>query len=113
MSNTQNMKSKFRASSIWKKFRKAMMIRDKIDYITGKKLYTGFNVHHLDLRAENYKDLKPEKFICLNKQTHDCIHFLYTYWKKDKDILKRVEEILEEMELYSNQKSGTTTSVQT
>ena len=76
------------------------MIRDKIDYITGKKLYTGFNVHHLDLHPENYKDLNPEKFVCLNRKSHECIHFLYTYWKKDKEILERIKEILMRMEEY-------------
>ena len=84
MSKTQNWKSKFRASSIWKNFRKKIMNKQKgIDPITKAKLYAGFNVHHLCLDENKYKDLTNEEdFVALNKKTHDFLHWAYTYYKK-------------------------------
>ena len=62
---TQKEKTKFRASSKWKKFRVFMKkLFEGKDAITGKPLYKGWNLHHLD--EKNYSDLKPEKFIPLN-----------------------------------------------
>lgn len=102
--SSQSWKTKFRASSIWKKFRHQVHIKDKgIDYVTGKKLLAGCNCHHMDLREENYKDLDDiNRFIMLNKNTHKMIHWLYTYWVKDKDIINRITNLLERMEKYSN-----------
>jgi hypothetical protein len=55
------------------------------------------------LREEHYKDLKDiNRFRMLNKLTHKMLHWLYTYWSKDKDIIKRIVDVLEEMEQYSN-----------
>lgn len=75
---TQKEKTKFRASSKWKKFRVFMkkLFKGK-DAITGKPLYKGWNLHHLD--EKNYSDLKPEKFIPLNKKSHEMVHFLERY----------------------------------
>lgn len=100
----QTLKSKFRASSIWKKWRKRIYDKDHgKDYITGKKLYAGYNCHHIDLRAEHYKDLRDEnRFISLNKNTHQFIHWIYDYWNKDPLIIDRIIDILNQMKLYSN-----------
>lgn len=102
--SSQSWKTKFRASSIWKKWRHRIFVKDKgIDYITGKKLYAGCNCHHMDLREENYKNLEDEnRFIMLNKKSHEFIHWLFTYWTKDKDIINRITNLLQEMETYSN-----------
>lgn len=104
MSKNQNLKSKFRSSKAWKVWRKVIYHKDGgKDYITGKKLYTGYNCHHLDLREEHYKDLEDEnRFLSLNKQTHDTVHWLYQYWIKDPLILDRIEDVLERMKTYSN-----------
>lgn len=99
MNETQRVKAKFRSSSIWKKWRKFIYHKDKgIDYITGKKLYSGYNCHHLDLNEAHYKDLTdPSHFISLNKQTHQFIHWAYLYYRQDKAFVDRFKEILDRM----------------
>ena len=95
---TQNKKSKFRASSKWKDFRKKMKEKQKVDFITGKPLYAGFNLHHLDLDEKHYEDISNEdNFICLNRKSHDLIHFLFRY-KEWRQLLKNIEILLERME---------------
>ena len=101
--STQSEKTKFRSSPTWKNFRREMKERcGGIDCITLSKLRPGANLHHCDLRAEHYEDISdPSHFAFLNKATHDCVHFLYRYYDKDPDVLKRLEVILEEMKKYS------------
>ncbi len=97
-SKSQSSKTKFRSSAKWKKFRQFCKNRDRIDYITQKPLLKGFNLHHLDLDENHYQDLSDEtKFICLNKQTHEMIHWLYRYYQKDPSIIQRLEELLQKM----------------
>lgn len=105
MAKTKNaiMKAKFRASKEWKDFRHQMnVLFEGKDFITGKKLVKGFNVHHLDDRAENYKNLDETRFIPLNPATHDYVHTIYRVWHKDKSMLKRLETVLQKMEECSN-----------
>lgn len=64
------------------------------DAITGKKLYKGWTLHHLDLNPENYNILDENNFIPLNKKTHDVIHFLVRY---DLSILDQLKHYLEKM----------------
>ena len=101
---TQNQKSKFRASSPWKAFRKKVRdYYDNTDPITKKKLYKGFNVHHLDLNEKHYTDISDiTHFIPLNKKTHDNIHWLYDYWKNDPEIINRIMEVLMMMKEINN-----------
>lgn len=94
----KEIKAKFRTTKAWKNFR--LRVFDKqngLDYITGKKLYKGYNVHHCDMTAENYDKLIEENFFALNKQSHDCCHFLFRYYQKDKTILDRVKQVLDKM----------------
>lgn len=82
MSKNSELKSKFRRSVEWKNFRKHMAdLYDNKDAITGKPLRKGWNLHHLDMSIENYQDLDEDKFIPLNKASHDLIHqaFRYSY----------------------------------
>ena len=65
-----------------------------IDPITKHKLYKGWNLHHRHVSADTdeYQDISNEEhYICLNKQTHEFLHWLYRYWKNDPEILKRLE----------------------
>lgn len=90
-------KTKFRASKEWKEFRKKLSVR-KTDEITLSPLRKGYNIHHLDLNKDNYCNIENENNFCvLNKKTHEVLHFLYSYYKKDKSILKRLKIILERM----------------
>lgn len=99
MSNSQKEKQKFRQSAKWKKFRLfKKKEQDGLDLITQKKLYKGFTVHHLDLDQSHYQDLSaPEHFLACNKKTHDNIHWLYDYYKNDKQILERIKVYLDLM----------------
>ena len=101
--STQSEKTKFRSSPAWKNFRREMKEEcGGIDCITLSKLRPGANLHHKDLRAEHYEEISDHsRFSFLNKATHDCVHFLYRYYDKDPDVLKRLEVILEKMKKYS------------
>lgn len=70
------------------------------DYITGRKLVKGFNVHHLrtEQDAENYCDISnEEEFIPLNSYCHKMLHYLFIFYQKDKTIMNRIREILDKM----------------
>ena len=99
MTDEAKKKRNFRATSKWKNWRKYMKKKHKTDDITGRPLYKGFQVHHLDMRAENYEDLREDKFATLNKQTHDVLHWLFRYdnWRQ---ILYNLSKMLTEMEKY-------------
>jgi hypothetical protein len=71
------------------------------DCITNKPLRPRFNCHHLDMREEHYTILKEERFRPLNSDTHDCVHFLYRYYKKDPFIIDRLRTILDLMVKYN------------
>lgn len=92
-------KAKFRCTKIWKDFRKKIFDKQNgLDIITGKRLYKGWTLHHIDMSIENYDKLDEEKFIAINKSTHEVIHTLFRYYKNDKTILSRLEQILEKMD---------------
>lgn len=94
----RDKKAAFRRTQKWKEFRKYMFDKQNgKDFITGKKLYKRYNVHHLDMSAENYSNLVEENFVALNSKMHDTIHVLFRYYKNDKDILNKIEQILEKM----------------
>lgn len=99
MTEGQKKKRNFRSSKKWKEFRHKKSVEQKgIDPITLKKLYKMANLHHMDLDEKKYEDLsKPENFVYLNKNTHDVIHFLYTYYKNDTGILDRLKYYLDKM----------------
>lgn len=77
MSSSKVIKEKVRRSKEWKEFRKKMIANQKIDPITGKKLTSGCNCHHLDLNSNHYSDLKEENFVVLNRQSHELIHVIF------------------------------------
>jgi hypothetical protein len=95
--------SSFLRSKVWVNFRKKVydLFKGK-DPLTQSKLYKGYSTHHLDQRKANYYNLDEERFLPLNKKSHECVHFLYRYYIKDKKIIDRLIEILDKMEKYSN-----------
>lgn len=97
MSKNSELKSKFRRSVEWKNFRKHMAeLYDNKDAITGKPLRKGWNLHHLDMSVENYQDLDEDKFIPLNKATHEMLHQAFRYsYAIDKLVcyVKKMEKI--------------------
>lgn len=99
MSEAQKTKTKFRRSSKWNKFRSYLKKKQKVDYITNMPLLPSANCHHMDMREEHYTDLSNEdNFVMLNRRTHEMVHFLFTYYKKDHSVLLRLREILDKME---------------
>ena len=98
----KNVKAEFLRSLKWKRWRYTMLdYYDNKDCITNKPLRAKWNLHHLDLREENYQVLKEERFRPLNSDTHDCVHFLYRYYKKDPFIIDRLRTILDLMVKYN------------
>lgn len=99
MTESQKAKTKFRSSAKWLKFRHFMNVKQKgLDPITNKKLLKGANLHHCDLNEKHYQDLSdPEKFVFLNRQTHDTLHWLFRYYEKDPGILDRLKFYLDKM----------------
>ena len=95
---SQKEKTKFRQSAKWKKFRNYLKKLRSVDCVTLKPLRAGWNLHHLNLDEKDYTDISDEThFACLNKKTHDMVHFLYVYYVKDEKILDRLKEILDKM----------------
>lgn len=91
-------KAKFRATSVWKKFRQLLKAERKVDFITKKPLRKGFQVHHCDLNENHYKDLNPLNFITVNKNSHKIIHEIYRYdWKMILENLRIVFEKMDEL----------------
>ena len=70
------------------------------DCSTGSKLSKGFHVHHLKMgqEIEGYSDLTNEsEFMALNPYSHKLLHYLFTHYKKDKQVIGRLVEVLERM----------------
>ena len=99
MENSKDIKNKVRKSKEWARLRKELKEQRRNDEITLKPLRKGWNLHHLDLDINNYSKLDDlSHFACLNVQTHEVLHVLYRYYKKDKHILIRLKYFLDEME---------------
>lgn len=99
----QEFKQKVRKSSAWRKFREHMRDTRRVDEVTLKPLRKNFNLHHMDFDVSHYDVFDENNFSCLNTNTHDVIHFLYRYYKKDKAILGRIQFILDRMAELNNE----------
>lgn len=102
---TSTLKAKFRASKLWKDFRKKVMNAfDNKDPITGRKLVKGFNLHHRRLTndMEVYRDISDvDMFRPFNPATHDAVHWGLNLVKHNGLIAlaRYVAELLQESEL--------------
>lgn len=90
-------KSKVRSRVAWKNFRERLRKERKVDALTNMKLNKGWELHHLNLNIAEYDKFIDENFECLNTKSHDVVHFLYTYYRKDAAILDRLKAILDKM----------------
>lgn len=103
MSKLSTEKAKFRQSRDWKDFRKLKGDSVGLDEVTGKKLHAGWNLHHLCLDPSRYQELEPGNFACLNRKSHETVHFLWgksgTGWRVRVanlvSILERMEKLNE------------------
>ena len=66
------------------------------DLITLHKLGRRWELHHEDLREENYEKLN-DNFLPCNNQTHEMIHWLYRYYVNDPGIIDRLKAEMEKM----------------
>lgn len=98
MTDAQKKKRNFRGSKAWKQKKNAERKRaGNVDEITLKPLRKGWQLHHECLDENQYQNLK-KGFICCNNLTHKMIHWLWTYWQKDKDIIERLKSEMLRME---------------
>lgn len=106
MTDEQKYKRKVRASGSWKRFRNYMKKIRKIDAVTEKPLRAGWQLHHCDLDVNHYENFDPENFECLNKKSHDMIHWITRYEDTDK-ILMNIKRIVDKMKLLNNDEEKT------
>lgn len=91
----QQEKSKFRETTFWKSFRDSF--KGMLDPITLKKVPKRFALHHLCLDARQYMILRKDRFAPHNSKMHEIVHYLYGYYRKDKNIIKRLQKELDRM----------------
>ena len=97
MNEAQRRKRNFRARKVWKEFKaKKKKECGGKDLITLSKLGKRWELHHEDLREENYEVLN-DNFLPCNNQTHDFIHWLFRYYPKDPEIIDRIKAEMEKM----------------
>ena len=97
MNEAQRKKRNFRARKVWKLFKlKKKKECGGIDKITLHKLSKRFELHHEDLREENYEVLN-DNFLPCNNKTHEVIHWLWRYYVVDPQIIDRLKNELEKM----------------
>ena len=96
-------RSDFRKSDAWHKFKAKCRLHTSHDYITKQPLERNWNLHHLDLNIQRYDQIGDMKrFMPLNSKTHEVIHELFKWYKKDHKVLDRIAKTLEMMEEYTN-----------
>ena len=97
MNEAQKRKRNFRARKVWKEFKaKKKKECGGLDLITLHKLGRRWELHHEDLREENYEKLN-DNFLPCNNMTHDFIHWLFRYYLKDPGIIDRIKAEMERM----------------
>ena len=101
--NFNEQKKAFRKTKAWREFSKALKAERKTDALTLAKLRKGSITHHLDLNPDNYEKLDKANFECLNMKSHDVVHFMYNYYKKDRSVLERLKNILDKMVELNNE----------
>lgn len=76
------MKRDFRASKVWKEFRKTLKDEQKIDPLSKRKLTKMANCHHRDLDENHYQDIfNKSHFVMYNNYSHKTVHYLYNIAK--------------------------------
>lgn len=97
MNEMQKRKRNFRARKEWREF-KAQKKKERggLDLITLHKLGKRWELHHEDLRDENYEKLN-DNFLPCNNMTHEFLHWLFRYYLKDPAIIDRIKNELERM----------------
>lgn len=97
--NNQEFKTKIRSSKEWKELRKKKLKEQKYDPITGKRIRKGANLHHRCLDILQYDNLEEDRFVLLNRNSHDLIHLVYGDERHKKDWRTIIKNLIEQCEL--------------
>lgn len=97
--NNQEFKTKIRTSKAWKELRKKKLKEQKYDPITGKQIRKGANLHHRCLDILQYDNLEEDRFVLLNRNSHDLIHLVYGDERHKKDWRTIIKNLIEQCEL--------------
>lgn len=97
MNEKQKLKRNFRQSKTWKlkKVSEKKRAGGK-DEITLKPLRKKWQLHHNCLDENQYTDMS-KSFLCCNNLTHKFVHWLFTYYVKDRSIIDRIKKEMELM----------------
>ena len=95
MSKNSDFKNAVRKTKEWKEFRKHLIEKQKVSFISGKKLTKVANCHHLDLHLENYGVFDDDHQVMLNRKDHELIHSVYGDERHRKDWRKIIERLTE------------------
>lgn len=99
----QKDKHKIRSTKEWQRLKDRLRDEHKVDFLSHKPLEENFNCHHIDLNPKNYADLSFEKFLPLNRNSHEVVHWIFDRYREDPNVLDRLKEVIELMMLYWNQ----------
>ena len=92
----------FRKTDAWHKWKTKCRLHTSKDFITKDPLCRNWNLHHLDLNVQRYDQIDSlERFMPLNKKTHEIIHELFKWYSKDHKVLYRIKSTLDKMEEYT------------
>lgn len=99
----------FRKTDAWHKWKAKCRLHTSKDFITRDPLCRNWNLHHLDLNVQRYDNITDMKrFMPLNPKTHEIIHELFKWYKKDHKVLERIKKTLDLMEEYTGGYTSTT-----
>ena len=104
MSKNSDIKNAVRKTKEWKEFRKHLIEKQKVSFISGKKLTKGANCHHLDLHLENCGVFDEDHQVMLNRKDHELVHSVYGDERHRKDwrkIIERLTELCLRMDKYN------------
>lgn len=96
-------RSDFRKTNAWHKWKAKCRLHTSKDFITKEPLCRNWNLHHLDLNVQRYDNITDmNRFMPLNPKTHEIIHELFKWYKKDHKVIDRIKKTLDLMEEYTN-----------
>lgn len=95
-------RSEFRKTDRWHKWKAKCRLHTSKDFITKEPLCRNWNLHHLDLNVQRYDNIEDmNRFMPLNPKTHEVIHEIFKWYKKDHKVLDRIKKTLDLMEEYT------------
>ena len=101
---TYKERQAFRKTDAWHKWKAKCRLHTSKDFITKEPLCRNWNLHHLDLNVQRYDNITDmNRFMPLNPKTHEIIHELFKWYKKDHKVIDRIKHTLDLMEEYTSE----------